>query len=88
MLSSAAGMLFIVFFSVLVTWTPHPAAVIEGVVGRYFLIPGILIAYALTAIYPAQSTFKQNGCIWLSVWLFGTVTTAITLNLLLYRYFL
>ncbi|WP_299665364.1 DUF2142 domain-containing protein [uncultured Ruegeria sp.] len=42
--SSALGGFFIVFFSLLVTWTPHPASAILGVQGRYFLLPMLLLA--------------------------------------------
>ena len=38
----------IVFLALLLQWTPHPATVIEGVQGRYFLIPAIMLAYALS----------------------------------------
>ncbi|WP_155953749.1 DUF2142 domain-containing protein [Pseudomonas sp. URMO17WK12:I12] len=36
-----------VFFALLVTWNAHPATVIQGVQGRYFLISALLFAYAL-----------------------------------------
>jgi uncharacterized membrane protein len=38
----------LVFLALLVTWTPHPATVIKGVQGRYFLVPLILMAYAIS----------------------------------------
>ena len=40
---SAFSAVFIVFFSLLVTWTPHPASTILGVQGRYFLLPCLLL---------------------------------------------
>jgi uncharacterized membrane protein len=39
----------LVFLAMLVTWTRDSAEVIEGVQGRYFLIPAITLAYALGA---------------------------------------
>jgi len=39
----------LVFAALLVTWTPYPAATVQGVQGRYFLVPAILLAYALDA---------------------------------------
>jgi len=39
----------LVFFALLVTWTPHPASVVRGVQGRYFFVPCILMAYAWQA---------------------------------------
>lgn len=37
----------LVFFSMIIAWTPHPAEVVEGVQGRYFIPPVILLFYAL-----------------------------------------
>ena len=36
-----------VFFAMLTTWTPHPATHIAGVQGRYFLLPLLVLAFAL-----------------------------------------
>jgi uncharacterized membrane protein len=47
LVTCAIGSLAIIFFAMLISWTPHPATVIEGVQGRYFLIPAIMLAYAL-----------------------------------------
>ena len=47
LVTCSLGSLAIVFFAMLVTWTPHPAKLIDGVQGRYFLIPAILLGYAL-----------------------------------------
>ena len=44
----AAISLFLIFFLALVGWDLYPAAVIEGVQGRYFYPPLILLAYAIT----------------------------------------
>lgn len=41
-----AGTLLI-FFALLVTWTPHPATNIAGVQGRYFMIPAVFLAYGI-----------------------------------------
>lgn len=37
----------LIFAAILATWTPHPAVTVQGVQGRYFAIPAILILYAL-----------------------------------------
>ena len=47
LVTCAIGSLAIIFFAMLISWTPHPARVIEGVQGRYFLIPAIMLVYAL-----------------------------------------
>src|SRR5690606_19536224 len=47
LLFSALCSILMVFFSMLVTWNPHPALLIQGVQGRYFLVPFIVVSYAL-----------------------------------------
>lgn len=44
----AAGSILLIFFALLVTWTPHPAVHVQGVQGRYFLIPLLIAAAALS----------------------------------------
>jgi uncharacterized membrane protein len=44
---STISVLFI-FFALLVTWSPHPAMEISGVQGRYFLVPSLIFAYAVS----------------------------------------
>jgi uncharacterized membrane protein len=38
----------LVFVAMLTTWTPAEASIIEGVQGRYFTVPALMVAYALT----------------------------------------
>lgn len=60
------GSVLMIYFALLVTWTPHPATVVHGVVGRYFLIPAIMIAYALADAYvalPLKSAKRLCGLI-------------------------
>lgn len=45
---SAASACVLAFFAMLITWTPHPAIRIEGIQGRYFLVPAMLMVAALT----------------------------------------
>lgn len=44
----AAGAVLLTFLALLVTWTPHPASHIAGVQGRYFLVPALALAFALS----------------------------------------
>ncbi len=46
---AAIGCALLVFLALLVTWTPHPALTVNGVQGRYFIVPAIMLAYALGA---------------------------------------
>lgn len=45
----------LIFTALLLTWSPHPAVRIEGVQGRYFTIPAIMLAYGLGDLRPPSS---------------------------------
>ena len=45
----------LIFLALLVTFTPHPATLVQGVQGRYFLVPAILLAYALGDLRNTQT---------------------------------
>ena len=49
----------LIFLSQLVTWTPHPAALVQGVQGRYFVVPMMLLGYAASAGRPAQTQVRR-----------------------------
>ncbi len=76
----------IVFFAMLVTWTPHPASLIDGVQGRYFLIPAVIISYALTTNIEPQSRVRL-GLLWGLVILLGLYSVLSTEQLLFDRYY-
>jgi uncharacterized membrane protein len=44
---AALACALLVFLALLVTWTAHPATTIAGVQGRYFIVPAIMLAYAI-----------------------------------------
>jgi uncharacterized membrane protein len=48
LLASALASTLLIFLALLITWTPHPAVVVNGVQGRYFVVPALLAAYALS----------------------------------------
>jgi len=43
----AFSAILIMFFLLLLTWNKYPAAIIDGVQGRYFLPPAIMVSYAI-----------------------------------------
>ena len=49
----------LIFLAMLATWTPHPASVIKGVQGRYFVVPAILLGYAASGGAKQQSPLRQ-----------------------------
>lgn len=56
LLSAAITSILLIFLALLITWTPHPASVVNGVQGRYFVVPALLTAYALSG-----STLRTTG---------------------------
>jgi hypothetical protein len=71
----------LVFFALLITWSVHPAKVIEGVQGRYFLIPMLMLAYACDRGPALKSSFiSAAGAIVLAItFMVSTYSTASTL---------
>lgn len=49
LLLCALGDIILIFVALLLTWTPHPATMIEGASGRYLVPPALMTAYALGA---------------------------------------
>lgn len=56
LLVAAVGSALLAFFALAVTWNGYPVRVIEGLQGRYFIIPAMLLAAALGPVRraPAQ----------------------------------
>lgn len=46
LIASAVASVLLVFLLLLWSWTPYPAYLIEGVQGRYFIAPALLLSYA------------------------------------------
>ena len=75
----------LVFAALVVTWTPHPATTVQGVQGRYFLVPAMMLAYALDAtpaVLPRWSiNFSRTALAF-----FGTASLYAFIATLLTRY--
>ena len=71
-----------VFLAMVVTWTPHPATVIKGVQGRYFVVPAILLGYALSGCATKQPPLRR----WIASLIIAvfalTSVTALTMTVL------
>lgn len=79
--------IFLIFFALLISNNPHPATQIEGVQGRYFLVPMIMIAYAISdgsKLY--EGIFRKIAL--LPVIFLGAFTIYSTPRLLIERYYL
>ena len=73
-----------VFLLLLVAWTPDPthAQLIEGVQGRYFLIPTLMVAMALAAPQEQQHRPRSLMMSYISGGVMLMVCTALTLRVL------
>jgi len=72
----------LIFFAMLVTWTPYPAKLVQGVQGRYFLLPAVVFAHAWGT--PADSAIPSRIQWVLAA--FGACSVAILFSTLLHRY--
>lgn len=71
-----------IFLALLVTWSPHPATTVVGVQGRYFMIPMLVLAYAVSPIqWSAPTALRRLGRVAVSVLALCSLT-ALTLALL------
>ena len=84
---TAFGSLAAIFLALLVTWTPHPAQVIDGVVGRYLLIPALLLSYGVTRDTSQMGQIMRiaGGAL---LCVLAAYSTWISYELLLNRYYL
>jgi uncharacterized membrane protein len=83
---SIISVLFI-FFALLVTWSPHPAQLIFGIQGRYFLIPSIFLAYGIVGNAGLESRFRRIAVAFILLFFF-VFSLFSTVNLLINRYYL
>jgi uncharacterized membrane protein len=79
--------IFLIFFALLITWSPHPASIIQGVQGRYFLIPMIMVAYAIAGGKKLDEGILRKISLLLVI-ILGAFTMYTTPRLLLERYFI
>lgn len=76
----------LVFFALLIIWSPHPANVVSGVQGRYFIIPAVIFAYSLHDSLCMRSGWKRKTGFFLSI-IFFIYSVLCTSDLLLDRYY-
>lgn len=83
----AVGSVVLIFFALLVTWNLHPASLIQGIQGRYFLLPAILLAYAIAPVSRYPNVFARAlGVIVLSLLI--VYSTHVTLKTLVNKFYI
>ena len=89
LLVTGASSAILIFIALLINWTPHPASTIEGIQGRYFFIPILLLSYAAFGFVNPKGRFAslKQSLLYIPI-LFLTYTTYISIETLLIRYYL
>ena len=86
LLITGALCVLLVFLSLLVAWNSHPAKIIYGIQGRYFLIPALLFAYIIPS---ANLNMRiQQYINYFLLFILFVISSYFTSNLLLNRYFI
>ncbi|HJH19050.1 MAG TPA: DUF2142 domain-containing protein [Pseudomonas lactis] len=85
LLSCSVASIFFIFFALLVTYNTHPANVIGGVQGRYFIIPMIMASYAIGYGNIHSSLLKNLKYAYMAV--FIVASSYITATLLIKKYY-
>ena len=85
MLTGMTG-IFLAFLAMLFTWTPHPATVIQGVQGRYLLVPVMLLLLAVCSWKPAMTAWLRSLRIVMLV-AFGLVSLLISVCKLIQAFY-
>ena len=75
----------LIFSALLIAWTSHPAELIVGVQGRYFIIPALILSYCLSDSDSESSQLLYMRLSIVSVWAVSMVYC--TVALLLDRYY-
>ncbi|HQI71705.1 MAG TPA: DUF2142 domain-containing protein [Smithella sp.] len=84
---SALISILLIFFAILIKDNQHPASLIQGVQGRYFLIPMIMVAYAVSGSLKLYEGIFRKIALCLVIFL-GLFTIFSTPKLLIERYYL
>lgn len=83
----AIASLLLTFFLLLITWTPQPAEQIQGVQGRYFWCPLLVLCFALTRPI-AELELPRQKVGWLGVGLVALCSFVYMPRILLERYYI
>lgn len=83
----AIASFFLTFFLLLITWTPHPANLIQGVQGRYLWFPFILIVMATCSSF-SEISFNKKIIAAVILIVLVAINTSVVTKTLIERYYL
>jgi uncharacterized membrane protein len=81
----SVGSITLIFLAMLATWTPYPATLVNGVQGRYFLLPFVVMGYAAHGISDNQIPARSLGG-WIVLALFAVLSIGALTSALLTGY--
>ncbi len=76
----------IIFAVQLLTWTIHPARVIDGVQGRYFLVPALIFAFAVQGLSERRANWASLAA-FMVMGLLACFSLWVTVDTLLKRFY-
>ena len=85
LLASALACAALTFFALLVAWTPHPAVLVGGIQGRYFIVPALVAGHALSGL-AAAAAWRPRGLAGPAVAAFALLSGHALVTTLLARY--
>ncbi len=74
----------LVFIIMMLVWTKLPATQIEGVQGRYFIVPALMFGYALSSTNAVSHNERINTKL---LWCFALLTAANTIYVVVNRHY-
>lgn len=83
----AIGTSVLVFVAALLIWNPFPTTLVQGVQGRYFFVPAVLLAYAVGSGSMSFTKSWRRSVSLALVLALGMFSASSTFNLLLSRYY-
>lgn len=87
LLFSAFASILLLFFALLITWNHHPAKAIDGIQGRYLLVPATMLAYAVSGGLKLHAGIFRKIAILLVILLLAFMVFC-TPKLLIERYYM
>lgn len=79
------GVVFLIFFAMLVNWSPFPTSVVKGIQGRYLTVPLLFFSYVLSGAKPRYSSVRLVSA-YLLFYAFLAISSFLMTRLLLVRY--
>lgn len=85
LLITAIASVLLTFLALLASWTPYPTQIVNGIQGRYFMVPALIFGLAISGVYPTRFKY-QNLMRIATIGLFACICIVALVAALLSRY--